>query len=202
MIICIFLSSCGIKEYNEYRESLGYDIKGKIKYHTEENAIEYDGIRYYTLDAEAAAHYVEIYDSSDDFVLISWDNNFPFSGTIEFYAPTTEHPTYIISRPGIDKNVYFREDYDFSADTLIVENNTNLKILLPEDCVESNVTIKDENTKYQCFNLISEEQPAVKLEAKYFSFNGIHYIIIKDHIYQLTEDCSQMLITYGIVATE
>jgi len=107
----------------------------------------------------------------EDDVMLSW-NGYRYIGYIdEYYSDSLDNPLFIYEER--THNVYFREDYNYLADTFIVEDS-DIDIVF-EDMFSS----KQENVLFTepiVFTLKSKTNSRIKVMAKMKYINNQYYI--------------------------
>ena len=114
LVVSVFLSltSCGL----DYRYSLDESLHNQIEVVKEDDNLAhhliYQGDKYVSVG--------DYYQSHKDDVMLSW-NGYRYIWYIdEYYSYTSEKPLFIYNKS--TRCVYFREDYDYTTDTFVIEN--------------------------------------------------------------------------------
>ena len=112
VFVFLSLTSCGL----DYRYSLDESLHNQIEVVKEDDNLAhhliYQGDKYVS--------YGDYYQSHKDDVMLSW-NGYRYIWYIdEDYSYTSEKPLFIYNKTTC--RVYFREDYDYTTDTFVIEN--------------------------------------------------------------------------------
>ncbi len=152
-------------------DDIGSDMHGELSWakdpetgediidpETGTNLLSYRGNLYYS-----AGEWIQS-DITDEDVQIGWKYGFPFPNVF-FYTDGSEKPLYILCGSGAyTYSVYFRQDFDFRKETLIVEG-TDIALTYEEAFVQRD---EDEDTSYdyKSYNVtfVLETVPRLKLE--------------------------------------
>ena len=183
--------------------SCNNDKKNIISY-CENNAIQYEGVKFYQLEDNIFGAY-----SADDkenrysnLILLSWNYNFPFTGIIEYYSYTTENPNFIIE-PYVMNTVWFKESFDYKKEIFVVEN-TKIEIIFSS--AFKNNKINTDGLKYdvQSFCWYAKSYPSLRTQVNIFNIDGIYYMEIPnmDGTYQISDNFLNLLIRNEVIIAE
>lgn len=185
MIICIcfallFCAGCSSMDRNKY----------SVIERPNASTLVYNGVNYYKFEK----HIFGAYSQEDeelrykDYILISWEYNFPFTKQIGYYSYTIDNPDFIVE-PNVLNNVYFREDYDVTAETFVVEE-TDIEIVFSNAFIEDNI-IDLGNKHYDKIDLYwhSKTHYALRTNIEIVQVDNVYYINIPNgDTYQISDE--------------
>ena len=182
VLVFLLCTSCyDVKNINDIYENRVDFISGEEGHHY----IEYLNSIY--------AYYTErtlIVEKCDDDVFLGW-NGMWAGYKNKYYSYTDDNPIFIYETR--TNSLYFRSDYDFFADTFVV-NQTCEKIVYSEAVSYISTVITEKNNfDYVDISLCSETYPRLKIELDVFLHNGMWYGLNGDNLYVLSEKFVELL---------
>jgi len=133
-----------------------------------------------------------------DYVLVSWNFNFPISVKREYYSYSTESPDFIVD-DSIDRTVWFNESYDFKQETFVIEN-TEIEIAYC-DAFENERINLNYQVDTQSFYWHTKTHYALRTRVDVFCVDDIYYMSIPrtEYSYKISEPFLDLLIENKII---
>lgn len=179
-IISLLLSSCNSYENINFIED------------NEEWYLLYLNERYYRSYVFTVTERSDVADEND--IQLGSYYSFPFSTNA--FSETLENPLFIYTL-GSDSNLYLRQDYNYQADTFVLENTNDEIIWKNIFGDKQNISHTPSNTGV---TLHSKQHPRIKANIEIISIDNQWYIELSDfQIWRPSDEFLKILFDNGII---
>ena len=190
-----FMSSC-----KNYLPRLDNDKYG-ITFQNKEGILEYQGEKYHRLEDNIFGPY-SVPDRETryaDFVLVSWNYNFPFTGVISYYSYSLENPDFIVE-PNVEGTVWFKNSFNYQTEIFVVEN-TEIEVIFSSAFKNDKIDIGSLKYDFQTFYWYAKSYNSLRTKVNVFSIDGIYYMQIPrmNEAYQISDDFLSLLIANEVI---